>query len=252
VRVTLHFDVDGSGPPVILGPSLGTDLHLFDAQAEALRDRFRVIRFDLPGHGRSPSPEGAVTVPGLADDVLAIADEIGISQFHYVGVSLGGTIGQQLAIDHGDRLLSLTLIATAAQFLDPPSWPARAATVREQGTAAMVASRLGTWYTPRLAQERPDEERRVLDMLRATSASGYAACCEAIGTFDVRDRLAGITVPTLVIAGADDPATPLDLLELIASRIPGAKLVVVPRTAHLPVIEDPGAINEALLAHLDR
>lgn len=252
MALALHHRVDGpaDAPVVVLGPSLGTDLQLFDAQVEALAPTFRVVRFDLPGHGGSPEPAGALDVADLANGVVALLDGLGIERFHYAGVSLGGAIGQQLALDHGDRLTSLTLIATAAQFPDPPSWGTRAATVREQGTEAMVATRPGTWFTARLSDERPDEASRLITMLRATTDEGYAACCAAVGTFDVRDRLGEITVPTLVIAGADDPATSPELMRALAGGIPTASFLVVPRTAHLPNAEDPKAINEALLAHL--
>ncbi len=114
----------------------------------------------------------------------------------------------------------------------------------------MVATRPGTWFTARLSDDRPDEAERLIAMLRATSDEAYAACCAAIGAFDVRDRLGEITVPTLVIAGADDPATPPDLVRFIADRIPRASFRVVPRTAHLPNVEEPQVIDEALLAHL--
>lgn len=245
----LHHEIDGpdGAPVVVLGPSLGTDLHLFDAQVEALAPAFRVVRFDLPGHGGSPDPTGPIDVATLAGGVVALLDGLGIGRFHYAGVSLGGAIGQQLALDHGHRLQTLTLITTAAQFPDPPSWAARAATVREQGTEAVVATRPGTWFTPRLPAA---EAQRLIAMLRATSDEGYAACCASVGTFDVRDRLGEIGVPTLVIAGADDPATSPGLMRALADAIPAATFLVVEGTAHLPNAEEPKAINEALLAHL--
>jgi 3-oxoadipate enol-lactonase len=252
--MTLYHRIDGpaDGPVLVLGPSLGTDLHLFDAQVPALADRYRIVRFDLPGHGRSSAPPGPYTMAGMAAEVLALLDHLGMGRFHYAGVSIGGAIGQQLALDHGDRLLSLAVCASAARFADPASWPARADTVQAEGTEAMLASRPGTWFTHDFGRRHPAEAQRLLDMLRATTAEGYAGCCEAIGAFDVRDRLPDIRVPTLALAGADDPATPPDMVRLIADRIPGATLVVVPEAAHLVNAERPEAVNDALASHLDR
>jgi 3-oxoacid CoA-transferase, A subunit len=161
-------------------------------------------------------------MPGMAADVIALLDRLGIARFHYAGVSIGGAIGQQLAIDHGDRLLSLTVCASAARFADPDSWPGRAATVRAEGTGAMLASRPGTWFTHDFAREQPGEAQRLLDMLQATSGEGYAGCCEAIAAFDVRARLGEVRTPTLAVAGAEDPATPPDTVRVIADGIPGA------------------------------
>ncbi|WP_116045945.1 3-oxoadipate enol-lactonase [Amycolatopsis palatopharyngis] len=244
------FDGPADGPVLVLGPSLGTDFGLFDAQVATLAERYRVLRFNLPGHGGAPAPPGPYSMAGMAGDVLALLDHHGIERCHYAGVSIGGAIGLQLALDAGHRLASLTVCASSARFADPGSWPVRAATVRAEGTAAMLASRAGTWYTHEFARREPAESGRLLDMLRGTAAEGYAGCCEAIATFDVRDRLGEIRVPTLALAGADDPATPPEMLRQIAEGVPHARMVVVPDTAHLLNVEAPGAVNHELAAHL--
>ncbi len=244
------FDGPADAPVLVLGPSLGTDTGLFDPQVAALAGRYRVLRFNLPGHGGAPAPPGPYTIAGMADDVRAMLDRHGIERFHYAGVSIGGAIGLRLALDAGHRLTSLTVCASAARFADPPSWPARAATVRAEGTEAMLASRLGTWYTPEFAREEPAETERLLDMLRATTPEGYAGCCEAIATFDVRDRLSEIRVPTLVLAGAEDPATPPEMMQQISDAVPGARMVVVPNTAHLLNVEASETVNQELATHL--
>jgi 3-oxoadipate enol-lactonase len=248
--VIRHTVVDGprDAPVVVLGPSLGTDTALFDAQVAALDDRFRVVRFDLPGHGGSADPPGALTVADLAEGVLRAVD--GVDRFHYAGVSLGGAIGQWLGVHRPERLISLALMATAARFPDPPSWPQRAATVRAAGTEAMVASRTGTWFTAAFAEEHPDTAAALLDVLRTTSDVGYAACCEAISAFDLREELQRVPVRTLVVAGEDDPATPVDTVRLVADRIPGAVFVALPG-AHLINVEAAERVNAALAAHLD-
>jgi 3-oxoadipate enol-lactonase len=248
----LHTVLDGpaDAPVLVLGPSLGTTLGLFDAQVAALAETYRIVRFDLPGHGGSPAPAGPYTIAGMASDVLAAMEKHGIGRFHYVGVSIGGAIGLRLALDHGDRLLSLAVCASAARFADPPSWPVRAATVRAEGTEAMVASRAGTWYTQAFALAYPREEARLLDMLRTTTREGYAGCCEAIGTYDVRDRLGEITVPTLAVAGEADPATTPEMMREITDAVGEARLVVVPEAAHLLNAERPEVVNPALAEHL--
>ncbi|MGY1692750.1 3-oxoadipate enol-lactonase [Geodermatophilus sp. SYSU D01105] len=247
----LHcIDEGQEGAPVlVLGPSLGTDTGLFDAQAEAFADRFRVVRYDLRGHGGSEVVPGPCTMADLAADVLALLDRLGIERFSYAGVSIGGAIGQQLALTVPERLEKLAVIASAAQFADPPSWTARAQQVREQGTEALVGSRTGTWFTAAWAEQHPDEALRLLKMLRDTPREGYAACCEAIGAFDVRDRLGEIATPTIVLAGAEDPATPPEMVRVIADGI-GAEFVVVPGAAHLPNATDPETVNAALARHL--
>lgn len=250
----LHSVVTGpaDAPVLVLGPSLGTDLGLFDAQVAALSDEWRIVRFDLPGHGGSAALADLCTVLGIAAEVRALLDELGVERFHYAGVSLGGAIGQQLALDHGERLLTLTVCASSARFADPPSWAARAATVRAEGTEALVASRTGTWWTAEFTQRAPQEVERLLGMLRATSPEGYAACCEAIGTFDVRAELGRITAPTLVLAGAEDPATPVTMLRQIADAVPGARLLVIRDAAHLPNVQQPAQVNQALVDNLRR
>lgn len=247
MTLRLHTVVDGpaDAPVLVLGPSLGTDTGLFDELLPALAAQVRTVRFDLPGHGRSPDLDGPVTVADLADGVLAALDARGVDRFHYAGVSLGGAIGQHLAV-HSGRLLSLTAIATSCRFPDPPSWHTRAAAVRAGGTSTMVGSRAGVWYTDAFARIAPQRVAALLDMLRATSDEGYAACCEAVGTFDARDALAAVRVPTTVVAGADDPATPPDHVADIAARIPGGRFQVLPG-AHLPVLESADAVTALLL-----
>jgi 3-oxoadipate enol-lactonase len=250
----LHHVVDGpqQAPVLVLGPSLGTDLGLFDAQVAALADRWRVVRYDLPGHGGSAASEGPYTMADLAEDVLAVLDHLGVERFHYAGVSLGGAIGQWLAIGSAERVLSLAVCASAACFPNRESYADRAAQARAEGTESLLASREGTWYTQQFAAERPDEAERLLTMLRDTEPEGYAGCCEAISTFDVRPELSRVTAATLVVAGSEDPATPVEIVREIADGIPGARFVEVSGAAHLVNVERADVVNEALAGHLAR
>jgi 3-oxoadipate enol-lactonase len=250
--VRLHAVQEGpaGAPMLVLGPSLGTELGMFDAQARDLADHLRVIRFDLRGHGGSPVVPGPYTVVDMADDVLALLDELGAEHFSYAGVSLGGAIGQQLAVSAPERLDRLVVMASAARFPDPASWKARADRVRNEGTEFLVPSRVGAWVTPGFARTHPEETDRLLAMLRRTSREGYAACCETLEEFDLRERLPGITAPTLVVAGADDPATPVDTVREIADAIPGARFVVVPSASHLVSAEQPDAVTAEIRGFL--
>jgi 3-oxoadipate enol-lactonase len=249
-----HYVIDGpaQAPVLVLGPSLGTTLALFEPQVAALAGDYRVVRFDLRGHGSSPTPGGPYTMSELAGDVLELADALGIERFHYAGVSIGGAIGQRLAIEAGERLASLAVIASAARFANPESWPERAATVRAEGTEVLVPSRTGTWFTPEFAEREPDAAQRLLDMLRTTAPEGYAGCCEAIGGFDARAELGRIGVPSLAIAGSEDPATTPEMVREIADGIPGAEFLTIPDGAHLINATHPEPVTDALAAHLTR
>ncbi|MFD4248324.1 3-oxoadipate enol-lactonase [Amycolatopsis thermoflava] len=249
----LRHRVDGpeDAPVVVLGPSLGTDLTFFDDQVHALKSRWRVIRFDLPGHGGSPAPPGPYSIADLAGRVLDLLRELGVDRFGYVGVSIGGAIGQWLGVHHTDVVTSLVVCTSAARFGDPQAWRDRAARVRREGTDWLIPSRHGTWFTAGFARRDPDRVAWLLDMLRGTEPEGYAGCCEAIAGFDIRDLLARITAPTLVIAGERDPATPVSSSREIAGAVPGARLVVVPGASHLANVERPDVVDQLISEHLE-
>ncbi|MFD8384743.1 4-carboxymuconolactone decarboxylase [Streptomyces sp. NPDC059679] len=249
-----HHFLDGhaTAPPLILGPSIGTSLAVWEPQLPALARTHRVLRWDLPGHGRSPTgllpSDGSATVGGLAALVLRLADAQGWERFAYAGISIGGAVGLYLATHHPERVESLAVICSSARFGEPASWRERAALVRAEGTEAMVASRPGTWFSHRFAAS-PRAVALLAD-LRACDRAGYAACCDALASYDLRSALPSITgVPTLVVAGRDDPATPPAHAREIADAVPGASLLEVAGAAHLAGVERPGPVTAALLAH---
>ncbi len=235
---------NANGPVVFLGSSLGTTYRMWDNQLPHLEEDFRVVRFDAPGHGQSlegiepkaPGETSDATVEDFAAQVLALADHLGVDTFSYVGLSLGGAIGQQLALDAPERIEKLVLTCTAAKFGQPEIWQDRARNVRENGLGGMREPSAGKWYTEGFA-DRDEHAGSLLDELVASDAQGYATACDAVSRFDVTDRLGEITTPTLVIAGAEDVSTPPAVVKIIADGIPGAEFEVVEGAAHLGNLE---------------
>jgi 3-oxoadipate enol-lactonase/4-carboxymuconolactone decarboxylase len=235
-----------SAPPLLLGPSLGTSYALWDKVAPELSITHRVVRWDLPGHGGSaPGLIGpGATVGDLADLVVALADSLGIERFAYAGVSLGGAVGLHLALHHPERVSSLAVICSSAHFNGSKPWEERAEAVRREGLGPLVASADARWFTPGFTV--PELVRDQADV----DPDAYAACCDALAAFDVRDRLPEISARTLLIAGREDRATPPPHLREIADAVPGATLVELPGCAHLAPAQCPEAVLTALRAHL--
>jgi 3-oxoadipate enol-lactonase len=236
-------------PVLVLSNSLGTTLEMWDDQAPALRERFRLLRYDGRGHGGFPAPPGPYAIGNLGRDVLSLLDRLEVVRASFCGLSIGGMVGMWLASEVPERFERLVLCCTAAR-LDPEAWQARAEKVRAEGVGAVVDVVVERWFTPQFRASRPETFEWAGRMLRETDAEGYAGCCEAIRDMDLRDRLASITAPTLVISGADDPAIPPEHGEIIRDAIPGASFEVVPNAAHLANVEQPGKITRALLDHL--
>lgn len=252
--VELFYDLTGpeAAPVVAFSNSLGTTLEMWDAQVPALSDRYRLLRYDARGHGRSEVAERAATIGDLADDLAGLLDGLDIGKAHVVGLSLGGMTAQAFAVGHPQRLASLVLMATSAHMPPPEAWRERAELVRAKGMGALVDAVLARWFTPDFAQREPAKVVPVRDRFLQTAPEGYARCCEAIRDMDLRPRLGAIQAPTLIVAGAEDPATPVAMMEDIRARIPAAELVVVPRAAHLLAIEQAEIVNAHLGAFLDR
>jgi 3-oxoadipate enol-lactonase/4-carboxymuconolactone decarboxylase len=250
--VELSYRVDGpAGAPVlVLGGSLGTTLGLWDPQMAAFTDHFRVLRFNLPGHGGSAAPPGPYTIAGLAGDVLALADGLGVDRFSYCGISLGGMVGMWLAAHHPERVDRLVLAATAPVLGPPEGWTDRAATVRRDGTGTLVGTLLGRWLPDAYRDARPDVVAEVAAMIGGCDREGYAGCCEAIATMDQRPDLASIGAPTLVVAGAEDPATPPATCLALAQAVPGAALCCLPGAAHLVNLPHPERFAALVVDHV--
>lgn len=254
MSVDVHYRVDGpaGAEALVLGPSLGTSLAMWDEAVRVLAHDRRVLRYDLPGHsGLSDVDYTETTVGDIAAQVLAIADGCGVRYVDYAGVSLGGAVGQWIALHHPHRLRRLAVVCSSAHFGPELNWRERAELVASQGMAALVEPSQQRWFAPGFPEREPERTARLLGELRQVGAHGYRACCAALGALDLRERLGEITAPTLVIAGEADAATPVPHSEELAAAIPGARLEVVADAGHLANVEQPDAVTDLLRAHLD-
>ncbi|WBB98573.1 3-oxoadipate enol-lactonase [Solwaraspora sp. WMMA2059] len=247
-----HEIVGPDGAPVVLlANSLGSTRAMWDPQVPVLTGAgLRVLRYDTRGHGRSPVPPGPYRLDDLGADVLALLDRLELDRVHVAGVSLGGMTGMWLAGHAAARVDRLVLCCTSALLGPAQAWADRAATVRAEGTGVVADTVAARWFTPGFAARRPDVFAAAREMIAATPAEGYAGCCVAIGQMDLTGLLPRITAPTLVIAGADDPATPPSHSETIVAGIPDATLQIVADAAHLASVEQADQVSELILTHL--
>jgi 3-oxoadipate enol-lactonase len=247
--VALHHREDGrhEGSVLLMGGSLGTSLAMWDSQIPALAAGRRVIRFDHRGHGESPVPDGPYTIAELAEDVLALMDRLGIERADHCGISIGGMVGQWLAIHAPDRIDRLVVICSA-----PDAFRDRARIVREAKATEPIADRvLANWFTDGYAGSHPNVVARHRQMIVDTVVEGYASCCEAVAAHDVAADLGRVRAPTLVIAGAQDRAIPASQGQRIAEAIPGARYELLDPASHLASVERADAVNRLIADHLD-
>lgn len=246
----LHYRIDGpdDAPWLTFCNSLGTDLHMWDPQVAALSGRFRILRYDRRGHGHSSAPPGLYSVADLGADVVALWDHLGVARSHFCGLSIGGLTGQWLGVHAGTRLHTLTVAATAAKIGTAESWETRIAQVRERGLLPLREGTAERWFTPAFVAAQPAQVEDILQRFVTTSVAGYVGCCHAVATADFRDQLPQIGVPTLAIAGDDDPVCPPADLEAIAHGVAHGHAVAVPGR-HICNIESADAFTAALTAH---
>ena len=239
-------------PPLLLASSLGTTAEMWAPQIPALEDRFALTAFDHRGHGRSPVPDGPYTIADLGADVLRLMDRLGLARAAFCGLSLGGMVGQWLGINAPERISALVLIATAAHLTPADGWHERAATTRAAGSPEPLADTVvERWFTPAFTGAHPELVARHRAMIAATPAEGYAACCEAIATMDLRAGLSGISAPTLVISGAQDPSIPPAHGRAIAVAVPGARYEKLDPGAHVVSVEQADAVSALIIEHLE-
>jgi 3-oxoadipate enol-lactonase len=240
-----------NAPPVLFGGSLGTTLEMWEPQVAALSPYLRVITFDHRGHGRSPVPPGPYEIAQMGSDVVALTDRLGLDRVSYTGLSIGGMVGQWLAVNQPERIDRLVLMATSAHPDPTGAFAQRAATVRAAGTPEAVADAVvRRWFTPHWSESHGTVAARMRAMITATPAEGYAACCEAISALDVREELARISAPTLVIGGAQDLAIPPQHQQAIAAAVPGSRLEIIEDAAHLLSLQHAERVNRLIAEHL--
>jgi 3-oxoadipate enol-lactonase len=250
-NVRLHYSFTGSAsaPALILSNSLGTTFSMWEAQAPAFEKQFRLLRYDMRGHGQSSAPPPPYAVPDLARDILALADSLAITRFHFCGLSIGGMIGMSLALEAPERLDKLILCNTAAKIGTPEFWNTRIHTVETAGMKEVAGAVTARWFTPAFQASSPDKVASAIRVLESLDPQGYLGGCTAVRDFDFRANVGKICARTLVISGTHDPAaTPADG-RFLADHIPGARYSEL-GTSHLSNIEDPVDFNETVLSFL--
>lgn len=251
----VHYRIDGAAiggsdkPWLMFCNSLGTDMHMWDAQADAMSRHYRVLRYDRRGHGQSSAPPPPYSLSDLGGDVLALLDALDIERTHFCGLSIGGLTGQWLAIHAGERLGKVVICATAAKIGTAESWAARIEAVRTEGLGALVPATAERWFTPQFNVSGACDVAKVLDSFVATSPDGYVGCCAALATADLRKDLVRIENPLLAISGEDDPACPPSDLEGIAACVRRGLHLSLPGR-HIVNIESASLFNAVLLEFL--
>lgn len=243
--ISVRYLVEGSGPWVTLSHSLTTDMTMWEPLAAALKQRYTVLRYDTRGHGGTSAPAGAYDFGMLSNDVLGLWDALGIERSHFVGLSMGGMIGQHLALRAPQRLGKLVVANSISRVSAETAalWVERIAQAQAQGTGTMAEATLGRWFTPPFRAAQPALMARIAGLIAATTVAGYVGCGEAIRRLDITDRLPAVTTPTLVIVGTDDPGTPPAVSRVIAEAIPGARLEIIPSASHISCLEQPEIFN---------
>jgi 3-oxoadipate enol-lactonase len=247
----IHAEVEGpaDAPVLMLSNSLGTTLQMWDDQVAPFTKHFRLVRYDRRGHGKSGAPKGPYSMERLGRDVIAVLDGLGIAKINWCGLSMGGMVGQWLGANAANRIDKLILSNTACYYPDKTIWDGRIKLIGEKGLEAIVDTNMERWFTKEFRERSPQGMQRMKTMFLSTKRDGYLGCCEAIRAMDHRPLLANISAPTLVIAGKQDPATPLEGNEFIRAHIPGAEIALLD-AAHISNIEQPKAYADTVLGFL--
>lgn len=248
--ININYEISGqeNGPVVVLSHSLGCNLHMWEPQVAELEKNFKVLRYDMRGHGRSDAPKGKYTFEMLGEDVVGLLDELKIKQVHWVGLSIGGMIGQCLALNYPQRLSSLVLCDTGAFMPEEaqPIWQERIEEARNGGMEARVKSTLADWFTPEYIKGNNSGLEKIKQQLLTTPVDGYIGCIWALRGLNFIDRLAEIKMPSLIIVGEKDFGTPVEASKAMQERIQGSKLTIIPDAAHLSSVAKPEEFNIAL------
>src|SRR5262249_45487352 len=253
--IGVNYTMDGpaSAPVVTLSNSLASNLSMWDPQMKALTARYRVLRYDTRGPGSPDPPAGPYSLEQLAEDARALLQGLKIERTHWIGLSMGGMIGQQLALTAPHLFLSLGLCDTSSRIPPEakPLWQERIKTAETQGMEPLVEPTIGRWFTAPFREQHKDVVDSVRAMIRSTNPVGYAGCCHAISALNLTDRLPDIKLPTLIVVGEDDQGTPVAASQAIQSKIAGSQLEIIKSAAHLANMEQPDAFTRAITSFLD-
>jgi 3-oxoadipate enol-lactonase len=254
--ISVHYTLEGpaSGPVITMSNSLASNLSMWEPQMPVLTSRYRVLRYDTRGHGGTEATAGPYSLDELSEDVRALLRALGITRTHFIGLSMGGMIGQIIAIKYPQMLQSLVLCDTMSRVPTEakPMWDDRIHTAETGGMEPLVEPTLARWFTEPFRQKSSPVLDQVRTMIRSTPPRGYTGCCHAIAALNLTNHLKAITLPTLIIVGEDDPATPVAASHVIHEQIRGSELVILKSAAHLSNLEQPEAFNQALTAFLPK
>jgi 3-oxoadipate enol-lactonase len=254
INVNYVFDGPAGAPVVTLSHSLATDLSMWEPQVPELAKRFRVLRYDIRGHGETEAPAGPYTLEELAADGRGLLDALGIGRTHWIGLSLGGMVGQMIALDRPELIASLCLCDTTSRVPAEGRalWAERIKTATTHGMEPLVEPTIGRWFTAGFVASERGVVDKVRAMIRRTSPAGYAGCGQAISMLDLTDRISAIRQPTLVVVGEEDQGTPVAASRVISERIKGSELVIIKSASHLSNLERPREFTTAILEFLKK
>jgi 3-oxoadipate enol-lactonase len=254
--IGMNYTLEGpaSAPVVTMSHSLAADSSMWDPQVPALTSRYRVLRYDTRGHGGTDAPAGAYTLDLLAQDARALLKALNITRTHWVGLSMGGMIGQTVALADPGLFDSLSLCDTSSRVPAEakPLWTERIKTAETQGMEPIVEPTIGRWFTAPFVAGRKDVVDRVRALIRGTKPAGYAGCCHAISALDLTDKISAIKHPTLIVVGEEDQGTPVAASRVMNEKIGGSELVILKSASHLSNLEQPEEFTRALTAFLAR
>lgn len=254
--IETYYEIHGreGAPWLAFSHSLACNVRMWDPQVAAFQDRFRILLYDTRGHGQSAAPAGPYALEQLADDLRALLDHLGIRRLHFVGLSMGGMIGQTFALRYPGIFDSLTLADTTSRYPEAARalWVPRIRTAETQGMQPLVQPTLERWFTEGFRQRAPETVQAIGRAIASTPVAGYVGCSHATPKIDLTARLKEIRCPVLVVCGDKDPGTPPEMSREIHENLPGSRLVMIPDAAHLSNVEQPAAFNAALEAFLPK
>ncbi len=252
--IEVFYTIEGEGPWLTMSHSLACNTRAWDAQAALLSKSFKVLRYDTRGHGQTSATPGPYTLEQLADDAYGLLSELGITQTHWMGISMGGMIGQTIALKHPHLFTSLMLIDTTSRRPDNAQamWGARITTAKEQGMAVLLDSTLERWFTEPFRKNNPDAIKPIAEAILSTSVDGFCGCCAAIAQINTLDRLKEIQCPAIVMVGEHDHGTPPAMAKQIHENLPKSEFLLIESAAHIANIEQPEVFNRAILKFLQR